>query len=46
MHENRTKRSSNVREKHEFVASEFIVLAIENTHLNPRKREFYVDILF
>ena len=40
------KRTFTEREKHGFVASELIVNAIENTYLYPRKREFYVGILF
>ena len=40
------KRTFTENEKHEFVNSELIVLAIENTYLYPRKREFYVDIVF
>ena len=40
------KRIFTEHEKHEFVSPELIVLAIENTYLYPRKREFYVGILF
>ena len=40
------KQTFTEQEKHEFVASELIVLAIENTYLYPCKRDFYVSILF
>ena len=51
-HENRTKRSSKEKqtltehEMHEFVASEYIILPIENTYLYPQKGRFMLVYCF